>query len=78
LNRFCITEIYGLIAFTASFPVTNSDRKQNRRKKPTFRRLAKLTRKKIEYSGNTLLFFLQREKDELAPDLLHKEIGEML
>jgi len=51
------------------------DRKQNRRKIRTVRRVAEITGKQIEYSGNALLFFLQRENDELTPDLLHKKFG---
>jgi hypothetical protein len=54
------------------------ERKQNRRKIRTFRRVAEITGRQIEYSGNALLFFLQRENDELAPDLLHKNLGEYL
>jgi hypothetical protein len=30
---------------------------------------------RLEYSGNAILSFLQRENDGLAPDLLHNEFG---
>jgi hypothetical protein len=44
-------------------------------KDTNFRRIANILRKRIECSGNGFLFFLQREKDDLTPDLLHTEFG---
>jgi hypothetical protein len=36
---------------------------------------SKINGKQLEDFGNALLFFLQREKDELTPNLLHKRFG---